>query len=179
MEIDQTLDQIEARLFEATRLAKQPTLGRRAAPPAAVCLVKIVISQLREVLGRHPEVERGWRLLSRAEEVLLNPENARFALERAITLSGRRSKHDLKKLYFLEQSAREWFELGLKPEELESLGHYLEDMVGNGPFYHDLRWTSSWLESHFTDKAQEILAALRSRGGNTDLQVLHNIVRGG
>jgi hypothetical protein len=90
-----------------------------------------------------------------------------------------KSKHDLKKLSMLAIAEGEWKDLGLSPAQLQSLGSYLDAVLGSGPFHNDLRWTESWLNSNAAEKRDHVVNALLAKGNSSDLKVLHNVVRGG
>jgi hypothetical protein len=120
-----------------------------------------------------------WRLLSQAEECLLNYRQAVVCLEKAISLSGKRDKRMLKRLALLRESLSEWSALPLTPQQLRNLGEHLIEQGANEEWNgRSLKFTRQWLEAKQFANIEEVLEALSQRGGYTDFQVLYNVVRG-
>lgn len=111
-----------------------------------------------------------------AEESLLHYGEAARCLESAMNLAGRRDRRDLKKLALLHECDAAWARLGLCPAELANLGGFLREQLAAAPVFNDTRWTEAWLARNFGDQADDILAAIRERGGFSDVQILNNIV---
>lgn len=170
-----TLGQLEMLHRDLVKQNRQASYGRRAPSSESKAGFSKLRSHLKDLIKAYPGSERALRILANAEEALLNYRDAANALREAIRLSKRREHRDLKKLAFLEKSAAEWEALILSPEDLKTLGEFVFQMLGNGPC--DLRWTETWVEERFPDRADQILAAIKAHGGHTDVQVLHNVVR--
>ncbi len=175
---EENLDRLEARLREGFRLGMQTSYGRRMPLAPALPALREAARGLTEFTDLHPTSERAWRLRSLAEESLLDYGRSYESLRRAMELSMRRDRKDMKKLAGLRQSETDWRDLLLTPPQLEALGEYLSQVLGDGAHTSDLRWTQAWLAEHEPQRVVAILAALRNRGGYTDIQVLHNVVRG-
>jgi hypothetical protein len=166
-------------LLHGIRLSMQGSYARRRPAKRAIPILEDGRRRLRRFVQDDPSNAEAWRLLSQAEECLLNyPEGIR-CLEHAITLSKTRSKKDLKRLALLKAAATEWRNLPLNPRELQELGDFLvrsgvEDEARGRTF----RFTRQWLHDRNFENTEAVLAALRSHGGHTDFQILANIVRG-
>ena len=110
---------------------------------------------------------------------MLDYSEALTALEKAISLSGERSKPDLKRAALLKQSAGEWEALGLSASELQELGNFLQVRgAADSSIGNSLELTTEWLSKVKGSDADRIARALADRGGYTDFQVLHNVVWG-
>ena len=175
-----TLDDLEAALREGMRLAKQPSLGRRAPASEAVPHLSKARAGLRQFVKDHPDDARAHRLLSLAEETMLAYRPAVAALERAMALSGPRDKRDAKRLAMLREAVDEWAALPLTPEQLRELGEYLAGKLESEPVERNLHWTERWLRDRGFDDAAvtRVRAALDDRGAYSDMQVFYNVVRG-
>ncbi|MCA0314843.1 MAG: DUF2695 domain-containing protein [Candidatus Melainabacteria bacterium] len=64
----------------------------------------------------------------------------------------------------------------LSPDNLESLGVFLDGELAKSSCDHSLRLTKSWLASHITSNQAHVLEALRKSGGYCDCEVLFNVV---
>jgi len=135
--------------------------------------------RLEVILSENPSRADAWRLLSQAEECLLNYPRAVFCLERAIELEGTRQRKDLKKLAQLKEYAREWAALPLTPEQVQSLGTYLV-LCGDDkePLGRTLEHTRAWLAMNAIPSPESVLDSLRTLGLRTDFEIYHNLVRG-
>ena len=133
-------------------------------------------SGLRAFLEEQPEAADGWRLLSMAEECLLNYPAAEQALNKALELSLNRDKRDLKRLALLREYKAKWKALVLQPNDLVELGHYLEAQLADTPCDHSLRLTAEWLRRRGLSGTSAIQNGLRSQGGYSDCEVLANVV---
>lgn len=172
-----TLDQLETLQRDFVKQSRQSSLDRRAPSSELKAAFSQLRAQLKVLIKANSDSERALRILANTEEALLNYRDAANCLREAIRLSKKREHRDLKKLAFLEQSAAEWEALILSPEDLKRLGEFLLQTLGDGPFAVDLRWSEAWIEERFPDRSDEIVAAIKARGGYTDVQVLHNVVR--
>ena len=139
------LDDFRQILLNGQRLSMQGSYDRRK--PAEKSLPYLI--EARDGLAAFVHEDKtnaeGWRLLSLAEECLLHYRAAVRFLERAMELSGRREKKDLKRLARLEEYAGEWSRLGLTPTRLRELGDYLDARLGEQGCDRSLRLTRQWL----------------------------------
>jgi hypothetical protein len=135
-------------------------------------------SGLREFTIENDTNAEGCRLLSQVEECLLNYSAARLSLERAMSLSGRKGKKDMKRLALLNEYENQWRGLGLTPSQLDDLGKYLSVKLAGHACDHTLRFTLEWLHEADHRKSKGVIEALRNRGGFCDCEVLNNVVRG-
>lgn len=174
---DAERERLRATLINGLNLSMQGSLGRRAPAPAAIPSLTEARSGLEEYTCRYPDDPAGWRLLSQAQEALMDYRRAIQSLERALRNSPDRSKRDLKKLAALRESFGEWSDLHLTPEDVAELGQYLREKLGPGTGDRELTWTRAWLEGRFDDP-EPALEGLERRGAYSDWQVLNNIVRG-
>lgn len=78
------------------------------------------------IVQERPGDREAWRLLAEAEEALLDYQNARIALERAVALPPGADKRDVKTLALLREYEAWWGGLRLTPDQLEQLGGHLE-----------------------------------------------------
>ena len=167
------LQELVRLLHEGRARSRQMSYERRAPDAAAVPY----LCQARDGLRRVVEVEPGnvdaWRLLSQVEELLLDYGNARLALERVLALDSRRDRRDLKKLALLREREEWWRGLGLTPTQLANLGDHLDRTLARAPCNHTLCHTRAWLASRAS--ADQILQAIKDRGGCCDCEVLSNI----
>ena len=102
---------------------------------------------------------------------------AKQYLERVVALLPRPDKKVLKKLAQYREMCGEWRSLHLLPEELASLGAFLEKQLARSPGELSLRWTELWLNEHRPDISEQVLTALREQGAFSDLQVLENFAK--
>lgn len=172
------LKEINDRLIEAIKLSGQLSLGRRSPKPEAEAIVNDIIFELRSYLKGNPVDDQAWRLLSQAEEILLRYKEAIDYLEKAISLTGKKDKRDLKRLTRMKEQLTEWTELPLSPRQLEELGNYLELHLAATSDARDLRLTKEWLQKQGFPGIDRILESLANRGAYSDSQVLYNVVRG-
>lgn len=177
--MDSDLMQLREVLLQGIRLSKQRSYGRRKPASPAIPYLAEARSGLRSFVETQPNSIDAWRLLSQAEECLLHYREAIDCLQTAMRLEGKRDKRDLKRLAGLHNWVEEWQKLPLTPAELHNLGDFLVEMgcddEANG---RSLRFTREWLEKRQCDFPGTVLTALGHRGGFTDFQVLHNVVRG-
>src|SRR5882762_10130107 len=102
------LENLRRILLEGIRLSRQSSHGKRAPAREAVTLLNEAQGGLRAFVEAHPDRPEGWDLLALAEECLLDYAAARRCLERAVSLSGNRSKKMLKRLALYRQAEGEW-----------------------------------------------------------------------
>lgn len=172
------LAQLRDALRQGQKLSQQTSLERRAPAPESVPFLQNARSGLRRIVAENPNSVEAWRLLSEAEECLLDYSAALRALHKAMELSGKRDKRDLKRVALLREAGGQWTNLGLTPAQLADLGRYLEERLGGGQGERSLRFTREWLERSQPQDPKRTLEALDRRGAFTDFQVLYNVVRG-
>jgi tetratricopeptide (TPR) repeat protein len=149
---------------------------RRAPADAAVPYLLRARQGLRMVVRRYSGNAQAWRLLSEAEEALLDYVHARSALEKALALEDGAERRDLKKLALLREYEAWWGGLGLTPLQLAELGRCLEAALVDMPCDHTLSRTSMWLECSGLPNPDQIMQALGERGGYCDCEILNNVV---
>jgi hypothetical protein len=172
------LEKIRKMLLEGILLAKQSSYARRAPLPEAVPLLTQVRGELRAFVETQPDSAEGWNLLAQAEECLLNYSEARKSLERAMSLNGKRSNNDLKKLALYRSMEKEWGELLLTPVQLRDLAVYLREKLAVEPSGRTFTWTEKWLQDNGIANADKIIESIRANGAFDDFQVSENLARG-
>jgi hypothetical protein len=166
-------------LLQGIRMSKQGSYARRSPAPASVKYLRDACQGLRELVKRDEKNIEAWRLLSQAEECLLNYREAIACLEEAMFVANQRSKQDLKRLALLKQSFAEWDKLPLSSKQLRSLGDFLEECGANEERNgRTLRFTMQWLDDNQIPSRDAVISAFKMRGGHTDFMVLYNVVRG-
>lgn len=132
---------------------------------------------LKEFVSLNPNDSNGWRLLSQAEECLLNYPEALSSLERSIKL-GAKDKKDLKRIALLKEYLASWNELELTPKQLDSLGDFLDEKLYGCTCNHTLDFTKEWIDRNMPkNKKSNILKVIQEKGGFCDCEVLANVVR--
>jgi tetratricopeptide (TPR) repeat protein len=169
------LQELVRLLHEGRTRSKQMSYERRAPAVAAVPYLGQAREGLRQVIEAEPGNVEAWRLLSQAEELLLDYGNARLALEKALALDPRRDRGDLKRLSLLREREEWWRGLGLTPTQLAKLGDYLEGTLTSAPCNHMLCHTRAWLAQSGLVSAEQIMQAIKDRGGHCDCEVLSNV----
>ena len=169
------LQELVRLLHEGRTRSKQMSHERRAPAVAAVSYLGPARDGLRQVVEAEPGNVKAWRLLSQAEELLLDYSNARLALEKALELDTRRDRGDLKKLALLREREEWWKGLGLTPTQLAELGGYLDRTLTSTPCNHMLCHTRAWLAQVGLAGTDQIMQAIRDRGGHCDCEVLSNV----
>lgn len=170
------LEDLRRTLLEGQRRSKQGSYMRRNPAQEAVPFLLNARSGLRRYVADKENDVQAWRLLSQAEECLLNYAAAKGCLERAISLSAPRDKKDLKRLALLKEYERQWTDLCLTPQQLENLGRYLRTSLAANGCEHTLRFTTEWLRANGLGTSKGIIAAVRNQGGYCDCEVLNNVV---
>lgn len=171
---DPTLDELRQTLIRGQQLAMQGSYMRRAPAAPAVPHLLEARTGLRRFIASHPTDVEAWRLLSIAEECLLNYRGALDCLQRVFDTSGTRDRRDLKRMVSLRQHEAEWSALSLGPDELGALREHLAEVLDVQPCDHGTRHTREWLESRKIAKPARVLKALRNRGGFCDCEILAN-----
>jgi hypothetical protein len=94
----QPLHELQRLLARGRQLSGQSSYDRQAPARRAKPLLFEAQTELRAYTDEHPLDEAGWRLRAQAEECVTNYSAAIRSLERAMELSGRRDRKDLKVL---------------------------------------------------------------------------------
>ena len=175
---NKSLEELRRILIEGQRRSKQGSYMRRSPASAAIPFLLVARSGLRAYVREYDTNAESLRLLSQAEECLLNYSAARQSLERAISLSVQKDKKDMKRLALLIEHENQWTELGLTPSQLEDLGNHLSVKLPENGCDHTLRFTLGWLQEASFGKTKGVIEALRNRGGFCDCEVLKNVVIG-
>jgi len=176
--MDETLSHLRETLLAGQRFSKQGSYHRRAPAKKAVPFLVEARTGLRAYTAQHADNSEAWRLLSQAEECLLNYRVARDCLERAMSLSAVRDRKDLKRLALLQEYESKWVQLALTPGQLADLGQFIGRQLTATPCDHTLRITETWLRNQDIPDANAVVEGLRNHGGYCDCEVLANVVRG-
>lgn len=101
--VGRSLDELREVLARGRMASGQGSYDRKS--PARCSLPDLFEAQtgLREYTKEQPDDETGWRLRAQADECVTNYSEAIRSLERAIELSGRRDRKDLKNLARLRE----------------------------------------------------------------------------
>jgi hypothetical protein len=176
--MNKNLAELQGILIEGQRRSMQGSYMRRNPAPGAIPFLLQARSGLKEHVEVHEQDAHAWRLLSQAEECLLNYAAARHCLEKAMNLSERKDKKYLKRLALLKECESQWADLNLTPAQLAELGSHLEARLLENRCDHTLRFTQEWLQTHNREKTKGAIEALRNHGGYCDCEVLNNVVVG-
>lgn len=170
------LEVLKETLIEGQKLSMQGSLDRRTPAKKAVTFLLEAKQGLKNYVLENETDPLAWRLLSQAEECLLNYNNAIHCLERAMELDKKKQK-DFKRLALLKDYGGKWNELNLSPEQLESLGLFLDEKLKIDDCDHSLKFTKRWLEENIPkSKITKSVKALKNQGGFCDCEVLSNVV---
>ncbi len=169
------LQELVRLLHEGRKRSKQMSYERRGSAVAAIPYLHQARDGLRQRVEAEPGNAEAWRLLSQAEELLVDYGNARLALEKALALEPRRDRRDFKKLALLREREEWWRGLGLTPTQLTELGGYLDRTLTSSPCNHILCHTRAWLAQSGLAGADQIMQAIKDRGGHCDCEVLANV----
>jgi tetratricopeptide (TPR) repeat protein len=170
------LEELQRELVKGQKLAMQGSYQRRSPSKKAIPHLLNARKGLNEYLEQYPDNTLAWRLLSQAEEYLLNYQAALFSLQKAIELGGRDRK-DLKRLAMLKEYGGQWQELNMTSEQLDSLGTYLESKIESYGCDHTLTYTQDWLDDNISkSKQSRIIKSMQNQGGFCDCEVLMNVI---
>lgn len=172
-----TIADLRARMIAAQKLTGQSSLDRRAPAPKAVPALLDAKSAISRFIAENGESADAYRLLSMAQECLLNYAGARSSFEKALSLSNQRHPKDLKHLALLREYEGKWNELPLTPDELLHLGAHLTSALAAHACDHTPRHTKAWLAQCSPGQQDQKLKALRHWGGYCDCEVLSNAVQ--
>jgi hypothetical protein len=172
------LNELKLLLMEGQKLSGQSSYERRSPNKKAMPALLRARSGLAKYVEASPTDVEGWRLLSLAEECLLNYPAAETSLQKAIHLSlCSADRRDLKKLALLREYKARWNALTLRPEQLALLGKYLESRLAASPCDHSLRLTTDWLKQAGQKDITAVLNGLRGEGGYCDCEVQANVAK--
>jgi Protein of unknown function (DUF2695) len=171
-----TIAELRALLMSAQRLTAQSSYERRAPSPKSVPALLAAKSEVIQFLDKNAESTEAHRLLSMAQECLLNYPAARRSFEAALLLLNQRNPKDLKHLALLKEYESKWVDFPLTPEELASLGHFLAASLSETGCNNSAEQTKQWLTKHSPSKMEAKLKAIRHWGGYCDCEVLANVV---
>ena len=174
--MDNKLSELKNLLIKGQQLSMQGSYQRRLPDKKAIPFLLDARKNLRQYVVQNPSEPQGWRLLSQAEECLLNYSEAITTFQKYQELVPSRDKKDLKRLIVLKENATEWSSLILLPEQLQELGKYLEQKLETEDCDHTLRITQEWLKNNIPKNTSKIISAIRNRGGFCDCEVLSNVV---
>lgn len=169
------LNDLQNELIQGQKLSMQGGYHRRAPAKKAIPYLLSARRGLKLYVKQNTDNTLAWRLLSQAEEYLLNYNAALFSLEKVIELGGDRK--DLKRLAMLKEYGVKWQDLNMSPEQLASLGRYLEIKIDSYGCDHTLIHTKEWLDENITkSKKSNITKAMQNQGGFCDCEVLINVI---
>ena len=175
-DVNDNLRELSELLREGQKRSQQGSHQRRTPSEAAVPYLQQARQGLRQVVETAPDNVEAWRLLSQAEEALLDYRLARIALENVLASQARPDRRDLKKLAQLRECEGWWDELGLTPAKLAELSDYLASMLSTASTCdHTLRHARAWLDRSGLPNLDRIVAALGERGGHCDCEVFRNV----
>ena len=174
--MSKSLKELQQVLLQGQKLSMQGSLDRRMPNKKSIPFFLESRKGLKEYVILNPTDSMGWRLLSQVEESLLNYPEALSSLEKSIELGGK-DKKELKKIALLKECLASWNELELAPEQLESLGDYLDEKLGEHGCSHTLFFTKEWIDVNMPkSKKTRIIKAIQGKGGFCDCEVLTNVV---
>lgn len=176
--MSKALSELQRILTEGQRRSMQGSYQRRNPAPGAVPFLLEARSGLKEYVESNGNEPQAWRLLSQAEECLVNYAAARHCLEKVMSLCDRQDKKDLKRLARLREYQAHWADLNLTPAQLADLGSHLRTMLSQRACDHSLRFTQEWLRASNFGKTNDMMDAIRNQGGYCDCEVLSNVVVG-
>ena len=170
------LNELQEQLIQGQKLSMQGSYQRRAPAKEAIPYLLNARKGLNEYVKQNADNTLAWRLLSQAEEYLLNYNAALYSLHKVIEL-GVKDRKDLKRLAMLKEYGGQWQELNMFPEQLESLGTYLEKKIDACGCDHTLTRTKEWLDENIPkSKKSKVTRALQNQGGFCDCEVLLNVI---
>jgi hypothetical protein len=177
--MDDNIINLQQKLIEGQKLAMQGSYQRRMPAGKSITLLKECRIELRIYVENNPNLVIAYRLLSQAEEYLLNYKGAYEALNKAIELSGEKSNKDLKKIAQLKEYESAWTNISIKPEELKKLGQYLDEKLSSSDCDNSLQYTKQWLDENISKaKKTKVVKYFQNNGGFCDCEVLANIIEG-
>lgn len=162
-------------LLQGQKLSMQGSLDRRM--PDKKSVPYLLRRGLKEYIKENTEDAIALRMLSQAEECLLNYNAAIDYLTKAIELSGK-DKKDMARLVLLKDYQTQWNDLGLSPDQLKKLGDFLSEKLEECTCDHSLIFTKILLnENVMKSKSAKLIKAIQNAGGFCDCEVLANVVR--
>lgn len=172
-----SLKELQGVLLQGQKLSMQGSLDRRMPDKRSIPFFIEARKGLKKYVILNPKDSTGWRLLSQVEESLLSYPEALSSLQKSIELGGK-DKKDLKKIALLKESLESWSELELTPEQLNSLGNYLNVKLNMHECNHTLSFTKEWIDGNMPiSKKTKIIKTIQGKGGFCDCEVLANVVK--
>ena len=173
------LQELKLEVISAIKSSGQGAYARRLPSSDTSRQLMRASLDLECFLKKNPDSVEAYRLISLANEVLLNYDKAIFALKKSMSLSKLSDKKDLKKIAGYEEQLRFWEILTLSPAELRDLGIFLEERLKSEEYLdHSFKWTQEWLSNHNHINSKNVIAGLEKLGAYDDFQVFYNIVNG-
>jgi tetratricopeptide (TPR) repeat protein len=170
------LNDLQNQLIQGQKISMQGSYQRRAPAKKAIPYLLSARKGLNEYVKQNADNVLAWRLLSQAEEYLLNYNAALYSLQKVIEL-GVNDRKDLKRLAMLKEYGGQWQELNMSPNQLESLGTYLEGKIDAYGCDHTLTHTKEWLDENIPkSKKSKVTRAMQNQGGFCDCEVLMNVI---
>jgi len=176
--MSEDLRTIKLALQRALNLTLQGSYERRAPARGSVPLLEQARSDLESWIAQRGESAEALRLVALSNEALLDYDAAAQALEKAMKLSPRVERKDMRRLVAYRQASRVWKNLMLSGLELVALGTYLKAKLLDTAPERSLQWTEDWLRKHKPAEMCRILTSLKKLGYPSDYHVLHNLVPG-
>ncbi|MGH4139336.1 hypothetical protein [Clostridium sp.] len=110
--MSKNLKELQDLLLQGQKLSMQGSLDRRMPDKKSIPFLIDARKGLKEYVILNPEDSIAWRLLSQAEESLLNYPEALTSLAKSIEFGGK-DKKDLKRIALLKECISSWNELEL------------------------------------------------------------------
>jgi tetratricopeptide (TPR) repeat protein len=175
--MSKSLKELQEVLLQGQKLSMQGSMDRRMPDKKSIPFLIEARKGLKEFVALNPLDNVAWRLLSQAEETLMNYPEALSSLEKSIELAGK-DKKDLKRIALLKECLTSWNELGLTPEQMKSLGDFIDDKLSEQVCDHTLSFTKEWLDGNIPkSKRAKMIKAIQGKGGFCDCEVLANVVK--
>ena len=168
------------KILRATIVAsEQSSYARRAPSKRTIPIFEALIAAFEYRASQSPSDPRVWQLLSLSQECVFRYTEAEASLRRSIALASSQDRRLLKRLKLLQEAMKHWEAIGPQPEQLKSLGAWLEARETlNGFLSTDpLAETKLWLKRNRMD-VQQCISQLTSAGFHSDFSILNNLVRG-
>jgi hypothetical protein len=172
--VAKSLGELQQILFSGQKLSMQGSYARRAPDKKGIPFLLEARKGLREYIISNANDSSAYRLLSQAEECLLNFREALIFLKKAINLSSSDRK-DLKRMALLKEYEDNWDDLILTSDQIKLLNDYLDKNLRENHCEHNFNLTKVWLENNFKGDKNKIIKSLQNHGGFCDCEVLYNV----
>ena len=172
--MEKTLEELHQILISGQKLSMQGSCDRRAPDKKSIPFLLQARKGLKEYIASNSNDSSAYRLLSQAEECLLNYREAIIFLKKAIDLSSA-DKKDLKRIALLKEYENKWDNIILTNEQLDLLNEYLDKNLQQKNCVHNLNLTKQWLKDNFKGDKNKVIKALQNYGGFCDCEVLYNV----